>query len=554
MRRFAIALVVCLALPATAADQPGKAAIASAHHLATAAGFEILDAGGNAFDAAVAVSSALAVVEPSSSGIGGGGFWLIHRVEDGHTTMIDGREKAPAAAHRDMYLNEDGTVNRTNAISGPLSAGIPGEPAALDHLAARYGRLPLATSLAPAIRLAEEGFPVDRKYVDLLENYRNFMRFSPEAKRIFLVDGQVPEIGTVIRQPDLASTLRALAEQGRDGFYRGEVARLLVDGVREAGGLWTLEDLAAYDVVEREPIRFRYRDFQVITAPPPSSGGVALGTMLNVLEGYDLDRLAPTTRTHLVVEAMRRAYRDRSIYLGDPDFVDVPIERLVSDHYAAGLRAAIRLDQATPSDMLPGIDVGPEPTNTTHFSLIDAEGNRVAGTLTVNLSYGSGFVPPGTGVLLNDEMDDFSAKEGVPNAYGLIGADANAIEPGKRPLSSMTPTFVEGPDRIAVLGTPGGSRIITMVLLGLLEFVDGEGPQAWVSRPRYHHQYVPDKVSAEPETFSAEEVAALEGLGHQVEVRSSTWGFMNAVMWDRRSGEVSAATDPRHEVGGATVR
>lgn len=468
--------------------------------------------------------------------------------------MLDGRERAPAAATRDMYVSEAGVVNRGLAVSGPLAAGIPGEPAALAYLAEHYGRLPLAASLEPAIRLAEEGFAIDEKYRDLLSRFGNFRRMNAEAKRIFLDDGDVPEVGWTLRQPELAATLRALAEQGRDGFYRGAVAERLLAGVRDGGGVWTLDDLAAYEVAVREPIRFRYGPFRIVTAPPPSSGGVALATMLNVLAGYDLTLLDEVTRTHLVIEAMRRAYRDRSIYLGDPDFVDVPVELLTSPAYAAGLRAGIRLDRAMPSDLLPGIATEAEATDTTHFSLIDSAGNRVAGTLTINLPYGSGFVPPGTGVLLNDEMDDFSAKEGVPNAYGLIGAEANAIEPGKRPLSSMTPTFVETDAEVAVLGTPGGSRIITMVLLGVLSFVEGEPVERWVSRPRFHHQYVPDQVSAEPDAFDGGLVAALESLGHAVQVRDRAWGFMNAVHWNRRTGELAAASDPRHAIGLGAVR
>lgn len=537
-----------------AESAPGRIAVASAHELATDAGIEVMQAGGNAFDAAVAVSAALAVVEPASSGIGGGGFWLLQRASDGMTTMVDGRETAPAAATADMYLNESGEVERDWAVNGPLAAGIPGAAAAWVHIAERYGRLPLQDLLAPAIRLAEEGFPVDEKYRRLLGWRTEVMQRWPETAAIFMPGGGVPELETIIRQPELAGTLRRLAEQGHAGFYGGETARLLVEGAREAGGIWTLDDLAGYRAVERDPIRIDYEGFELITAPPPSSGGIAIAQILNLIEPYDLPSLSQVERIHLLAEAMRRAYRDRALYLGDPDFVDIPTDMLLSPFYASGLRAGIRLDRATPSASLAADpSLIRESNNTTHFSLMDADGNLVSATLTVNLPYGSAFAPPGTGVLLNNEMDDFSAAEGEPNAYGLIGFAANAIAPGKRMLSSMSPTIVRGQDRVAVLGTPGGSRIITMVLLGILDFIEGEGPESWVSLPRFHHQYQPDAISLEPDSLDDESIAALEALGHEVEVRDRSWGNMHAVMWDRASGAVEAAHDPRWTSGGARV-
>lgn len=533
--------------------KPEAAAIASAHPLATAAGLEILAAGGNAFDAAVAVSAALAVVEPYSSGLGGGGFWLLHRAADGFEVMVDGRERAPLAAHRDLYLDEQGEVVSDWSMNGPLSAAIPGEPAALDHLARHYGKLPLARSLAPAIRLARGGFAVDEHYRRMAEFRLEVMARYPETATILLDHGAVPEAGESIVQEDLARTLEALAEQGAAGFYRGPVAQRLVKAVRAAGGIWTRDDLENYRVVEREPVQFRYRDLKVTTASPPSSGGVALATMLHILEGHDLAALDAATRTHLVLEAMRRAYRDRAEYLGDPDFVDIPLARLTSPDYAAGLRAGIRADRATPSADLPGTAETGGGHHTTHFSILDREGNRVAATLSVNYPFGSGFIAPGTGVLLNDEMDDFSAKPGVPNAYGLVGAEANAIAPGKRPLSSMTPTFVETTDRVAILGTPGGSRIITMVLLGILEFARGEPPESWVTRPRFHHQFLPDQVEYEAEALSKSVIEALQARGHALKAVHSPYGNMQAVLWDRRDGSVRAAADPRG-LGAAEVR
>jgi gamma-glutamyltranspeptidase/glutathione hydrolase len=521
------------------------AAIASAHPLATAAGMEILEAGGNAFDAAVAVSAALAVVEPYSSGIGGGGFWLLHRAADGFETMVDGRERAPLAATRDMYLDANGEVIAGLSMNGPLAAGIPGVPAALAHLSKKYGRLSLERSLAPAIRLARDGFEVD-PYYNRLAGFRfGTMQADAETARLFLQDNEMPSAGHRVLQPELATTLEALAEHGRDGFYTGRVGQLLVDGVRRAGGIWTLDDLAQYTVVERKPVSGTYQGLRVVSAAPPSSGGVALVTMLNILDGFPLDTLDAATRTHVIIEAMRRAYRDRAEYLGDPDFVDVPVARLTDRDHAAGLRASIRIDRATPGTALPAVSPAGAGVDTTHFSILDHEGNRVAATLSINYPFGACFTPPGTGVLLNDEMDDFSAKPGVPNAYGLVGTEANSIAPGKRPLSSMTPTFVENRDGVAILGTPGGSRIITMVLLATLDLAAGGLPESWVSVPRFHHQFLPDVVQHEPDAFSTRLAESLEALGHTLKPLGSDYGNMQAIYHDRKTGQVSAASDPR---------
>lgn len=531
---------------------PGSAAVVSAHGLATDAGMEIIAAGGNAFDAAVAVASVLSVVESSSSGLGGGAIFLLHQ-SDGREVLVDGRETAPAAARNELFWDADGNLDRNLSVNGPLAAGIPGEPAALVHLSQKYGRLPLARALAPAIRTAREGFPVYPKWQKLLGARVEVMKRYRDAAAIFMPSGKLPELGDQIRQPELARTLEALASQGRDGFYAGPIAGRLVSSVRAAGGVWTAKDLASYQVVEREPIRIDYRDFRIVTAPSPSSGGVLLAELLNILSGYDFAQLPHVDRVHLMVEAMRRAYRDRGDYLGDADFVDAPIERLTSPFYADGLRAGIRMDRATPSETLPGIDSTTTGTDTTHFSVIDSEGNMVAATLTVNLPFGSAFVVKGTGVLLNNQMDDFALKAGAANAFGLIGNDANAIEPGKRPLSSMTPTFVIGKDRIAVLGTPGGSRIISMVLLGVLDFMDGVAPAEWVAKPRIHHQYLPDVVSVEAGALTEAEAADLRARGHTVNQSESTWGNMQALVWDRRSGELSGGTDPRGGAGKVAI-
>lgn len=555
MKRLLLLFVLVLAGCAgqsTIVQYPPAAAIASAHPLATRAGHEILAAGGNAFDAAVAVSAALAVVEPYSSGIGGGGFWLLHR-HDGHEVMVDGRERAPLATHRDMYLDDRGEVIPGLSMDGPLAAGIPGEPAALAHIAEEYGRLPLARSLAPAIRYAREGFAVTAHYQTMARWRLKAIKASSEAGRIFLKDGEVPPLGYLIRQPQLANTLEALAAEGREGFYAGEVAEAMVSAVQANGGIWSLEDLRDYAVVGREPLHVHYRDYRVTVVPPPSSGGVALATMLNILDHRGYHSLKEPQQTHLLIEAMRRAYRDRAQHLGDSDFVEVPVGLLTSCDYAAELAVGIKPDEATPSSSLPGYGSPEGGNDTTHFSILDREGNYVSATLSINYPFGSGFVAGSTGVLLNDEMDDFSAKPGVPNAYGLVGAEANAIAPGKRMLSSMSPTFVEGPEGVAILGTPGGSRIITMVLLGILEYTEGKGPEAWVSRPRIHHQFLPDKVLYEPGALSDDLLLDLQAMGHRLEESSRSWGNMQGVLWDKRNNRVEAASDPRVD-GMAQVR
>lgn len=549
-----LAAQVSCAAVATQKDVPPAAAIASAHPLATRAGDQILLAGGNAFDAAVAVSAALAVVEPYSSGLGGGGFWLLHRASDGREVMLDARERAPYAAHRDMYLDAKGDVVAGLSVDGPLAAGIPGVPAALAHLASEYGRLPLAQSLAPAIRLARDGFAVDGRYRRMAAFRLGALQAGADSAEVFLHQGQVPPEGHLIRQPALARTLGLIGEQGFDGFYRGPLAQRLVEGVRAAGGIWSAKDLAQYRVIEREPLQGQYRGIKITSVAPPSSGGVALLTMLNILEGFDLSALQPAQRQHVIVEAMRRAYRDRAEYLGDPDSVSMPLARLIHPYYAQGLRAGIRLDRATPSAALPGrVQGGQLGQDTTHFSVLDAQGNRVAATLSINYPFGSGFMPPGTGVLLNDEMDDFSAKPGVPNVYGLVGAQANAIAPGKRMLSSMSPTFLEDDRRVAIIGTPGGSRIITMVLLAILDFSEGADAAHMVALPRFHHQFLPDVVQFEPGALSPDVQKSLQAYGHQLKPLDAPYGNMHVVIWDRQNQKVEAASDPRG-VGEARVR
>jgi gamma-glutamyltranspeptidase/glutathione hydrolase len=548
---------------AARAAKPGAAAVASAHALATDAGLQILREGGNAFDAAIAVSAVLSVVEPISSGLGGGGFFLLHDAKTGGQVFVDAREVAPQAATPEKYLDKDGNLDRDRAQTGPWSAGIPGLPAAFVHLQQKYGRVPLGRSLAPAIRIAREGFPIYARFARGYAAKREVMERYPGTRAVFLASGAAPKEGDLFRQPDLARTLELLAARGFDGFYRGDVAKKLVAGVNAEGGEWTTRELAAYTVREREPVQFEYNGWKISTAPPSSSGGIALAQMLQILEPYDLDKLEPAQRTHLVVEAMRRAFRDRTFYLGDPDFVQVPQRLLASPDYAAGLRATIHPEKATPSGLLSGKATPMEDEETTHFSIIDAEGNRVAGTQTVNLLFGSGLIPPGTGVLLNDEMDDFALKPGTPNAFGVMGFEANALEPGKRMLSSMTPTFMESPERVAVLGTPGGSRIITMVLLGVLGFDAGLSAQEVAALPRFHHQWLPDAIEAERGAFMPETATALQAMGHTLKLppdeaaggrgSSHVWGNLQTVEWDKRTNTLRGGSDPRNPVGKAAV-
>ncbi len=549
----ALVVAVVAALPAAAkpARGPEQAGIATAHPLATKAGEDILAAGGNAFDAAVAISAALAVVEPFASGLGGGAFWLLHEAKTGRQTFVDAREVAPIAATHDMYLDDKGQPRPGATLNGPLAAGIPGQPAGLVHLARRYGRLPLAKVLAPAIRYAEEGVAVTRGMEMGLRFRSSTARNSPAFAATFFPGGKAVAVGDVVRYPDLARTLRQIAADGHDGFYRGAVARQLVDGVRTAGGIWTLDDLARYEVLERQPIRTQFRGMTIVSAPPPSAGGIALANVFNILSGYELGGLAPVDRKHLIIEAMRRAYRDRAIYLGDPAFVSMPLERLLSPFYAEGQRTSILPDRATPSTQLSGVLPAPVAgTNTTHFSVLDRAGNRVGGTLSINTWYGSAFIPPGTGVLLNNEMDDFSIKTGVPNGFDLIGTEANSVAPGKRMLSSMSPTFLESERGIAILGTPGGSRIISMVLLASMAWFDGANAQEMVGLKRYHHQYFPDAVAYEKGALTPDEEVALAARGHKLEPSARRYGNMQVVTWDWVTGRVEAASDPR---GGGDV-
>ena len=546
-------LLVCgaasAAVPAPSSVQrPGHAAIASANFLATDAGLEVLRKGGNAFDAAVAVAATLSVVEPQSSGLGGGFMAVLHRASDQHATFIDAREVAPAAVEARDYVNADGTPNRDASLKGPLSAGIPGTPAGLALISRIYGKLPLAAALAPAMRIARDGFVPDRRLHEaVVEETSNLLRWPASAAK-YLQDGKAPAAGALWRDPDQARTLELLGARGTDGFYRGEVAAKLVAAVRAAGGNWTLADLADYRAKERAPLNVDYRGYHIITAPPPSSGGVAIAEILNILRGFDLDKMDQVHRVHFIVEAMRRAFRDHNDYLGDPDFVTMPLDMLLSPYYADGLRQGILPDKATPSSMLPRAEANEPGPHTTHFSIIDGDGNMAAVTATVNTTLGSTFVAAGTGVLLNNEMDDFALVPNKPNIYGLLGSQANAPAPGKRMLSSMSPSIVIGADRTVVIGSPGGSTIITQVLEGILHFIDGESAQQIVAHKRFHHQYLPDVVLVEPGTFDRPTSDALVRMGYTLKQRDG-WGFMNVVTWDHRTNRLDAASDPRRPSG-----
>ncbi|MBU2256607.1 MAG: gamma-glutamyltransferase [Gammaproteobacteria bacterium] len=539
------ALALLCALELHAAAPPERIAIASAHPAATVAGQETLALGGNAFEAAVAISAALAVVEPYGSGLGGGGFFLLREAGESPTyRFLDARERAPQAAHANLY-RVDGEINKYLSLNGALAAGIPGLPAALVELTERFGRLPLRDSLAPAIRLARSGVGIDRVYRERAGWRLEAMRQDAETARIFLDKGEIPEEFGLLRQPELAHTLEQLGTKGIQGFYAGTVAAQLVKTVRDAGGIWTLKDLTDYRIVERQPLRVPLdQGRELISAPPPSAGGIALGQSLLMLQQLPWQQADSVQRTHLVVETLRRAYRDRGL-LGDPDFVRNPVQQLLAPAYLKQLASSIDPQRATSSDSLPHSKAWKEGDHTTHFTVLDTEGNAVAATLSVNLPFGAAFTVPGTGVLLNNEMDDFAADIQGSNAYGLSGSQANSIAAGKRPLSSMSPSFIESSQDFASFGTPGGSRIPSMVLLAMLQYLDQQPIERWPSVARYHHQFRPDLIEHEPNTFSPAETAALEALGHQLKSTGRQYGNQQVLYWDKQSGKVAAASDPR---------
>ncbi len=530
------ALIVLLLLTRTAlAFDPPPAAgrqamVVSAQRLATDIGVEVLRQGGNAIDAAVAVGYALAVVYPAAGNLGGGGFMTV-RLADGTAKFLDFRERAPLAATPDMFLDADGKLVRGRSTDTWLAVGVPGSAAGLDAARARWGTMSRAALLAPAIRLARDGFVLGPGDASLFQSGAKGLARDPAAAAIFLRDGHPPAVGDRLVQTDLAATLDQLARDGPDAFYRGPIGEALAAASTAGGGIIQMEDLERYQARILEPIRCDYRGYQVISAPPPSSGGVALCEMLNILEGYDLRTLGyrSAKSVHLMAEAMRQAFVDRNSQLGDPDFVNNPVAELTSKSYAARARARIAPEQATPA--LPSEAVQKEGSNTTHYAVVDATGNTVAVTYTLNAWFGVKKVVPGTGILLNNEMDDFAAQPGKANMFGLVQGTANAIAPGKTPLSSMTPTVVVRDGKpVMVLGSPGGPRIITTVLNVILNLIDYDMTlQEAVDAPRIHHQWLPDALFTERFALSPDTQAILESWGHKVRA-SAPWGVADSIL------------------------
>lgn len=524
-------------LAVLAASRPAVEApdgmVVSSQHLASRAGADILAEGGNAIDAAVAVGYAQAVTNSCCGNIGGGGFMVIHLARDARDVFINFREKAPAAATKDMYLDAQGAVIKGASLYGYRAVGVPGSILGLDTALSRYGSLPREKVMAPAIRLAREGFVLTRGDTDIIDAGATLLRKDPEAARIyFRPDGSALQPGDRLVQKDLADTLEAIAKGGPDAFYKGETARKIETAMKAGGGIMTAQDLADYTVTESAPVTCSYRGYAIASSPPPSSGGTTLCEILNILEGYDLRSMGwhSAQAVHTMVEAMRHAYMDRNTYLGDPAFVKNPLDRLLSKDYAAEIRTRILPDRATPSrEVQPGT-APHEKTETTHYSVVDKDGNAASVTYTINGLFGAGVIAPGTGFLLNDEMDDFTTKAGVPNLFGLVQGEANSIAPGKRPLSSMAPTLVTKDGHIvAVLGSPGGSRIITITLQAILNLIDyGMQPQEAVDMPRIHHQWLPDEVYAEPYALSPDTVKILETMGYKI-TQQTTWGAAELV-------------------------
>jgi len=537
LRAFLVVPLLLLAGAVHAASRPAVESatgmVVSAQHLATDAGVEMLRAGGNAIDAAVAVGYALAVVNPCCGNIGGGGFMTL-RLADGRTTFLDFRETAPAAATSGMYLDADGNVVRGASTIGWRAVAVPGSVAGLDAALTQYGTLPRAQVMAPAIRLARDGFVLVRGDTDIIEAAAARLRREPEVAGIFLrPDGTPPQPGDRLIQRDLARTLEAIATRGPEAFYQGAIPDAVAAAARAGGGIVTAADFAAYKVREMAPLSCPYRSWTVVSAPPPSSGGTVICMVLGVLEGYDLRAAGfnAARSVHLMTEALRHAYLDRNTHLGDPDFVRNPLERLLSRDYALAIRATINPDRATPSrDLGPGTPPHERP-ETTHYSVADLAGNAVAVTYTINGAFGAGVMAPGTGFLLNNEMDDFTSKPGTANMFGLVQGAANAIAPGKRPLSSMSPTLLlRDGQPYAVLGSPGGARIISITLQTILNLVDhGMEAQEAVNAPRIHHQWLPDELFAETRALSPDTRRLLEAMGHKV-TEQSTWGAVAAIV------------------------
>ncbi len=553
-------LIVALAVPVTIAREPVRARhgmVASTNEVASRVGVEIMKRGGNAVDAAIAVAFALAVTHPAAGNLGGGGFMMI-RLRDGRTTAIDYREMAPGAAHRDVYLDKNGNLieGEGGSLVGYRAAGVPGTVRGMELALRKYGsgKLSWAQLVEPARQLAARGFVVTHSLARSLHSNREYLEKYAETKRIYLKGGQFYKEGELFRQPELAATFARLQRFGPNELYEGETARLIVADMKRNNGLMTMDDLRGYVAKERTPVRGNYRGHEIISMPPPSSGGAVLIQMLNILEGFDLQKLEANSsdRYHLMAESMRRAFADRAEYMGDTDFVKVPIPGLIDKAYAAKLRATINTERAsTSAEVRAGRPAGYESEDTTHFTVVDAQGNAVSNTYTLNNSYGSAAVAKGTGILLNDEMDDFAAKPGTPNMYGLIQGERNAVAPKKRPLSAMTPTIVLRKDGSLwfTVGSPGGPTIINTVLCIITNVIDYEmNIQQAIDFPRIHHQWLPDELVGEPLGLSGDTQKALAARGHTL-AKLRYLGDAEGIMIEEKTGIRLGATDPRRSDG-----
>ena len=528
--------------------------VSSQEALASQIGVEILKQGGNAVDAAVAVAYALAVTLPRAGNIGGGGFMLVHLAEQNKTIAIDYRETAPAKAHKDIFLDEQGNAVDKLSREHGLAVGVPGTVMGMELALKQYGTMKMAQVIKPAIKLAKDGIVVTSDLSNSLAGLKSRITQWPSSAEIFYhADGSNYQVNELLKQPELAQSLSLIAQKGSKGFYQGETAKKIVSAVQNAGGIMSLTDLANYKVIEREPVRGNYRGYEVVSMPPPSSGGIHIIEMLNVLEQFPIDKLGHNTANtlHLMAETMKYAYADRSEYLGDPDFVNVPVKQLTSKEYAKEIASKIAINKTTPSsEIRPGNLAPYESDQTTHFSVIDKWGNAVANTYTLNFSYGSGLVAKGTGILLNNEMDDFSAKPGTPNGYGLIGGDANAVEGNKRPLSSMSPTMVMKDGKpFIVTGSPGGSRIINITLQMIMNVIDHNLNIAEATAAaRMHHQWLPDFIWVE-HTLNRDTISLLEAKGHKVKVQESIGSTQSIMMTEQG---LFGASDPRR-AGSAAI-
>lgn len=542
---FSLLFFLCFAWrPPSIAPQTGNGIVVSDNELATKAGMEILKRGGNAVDAAVATAFALGVVGPASSGVGGGGFMVIYQAKEKKAHVLDFRETAPIAAKRALYTKGGRPVSALS-LTGPLAVAVPGAVAGLAASLKRFGSLPLPAIMAPAIRYAREGFPLHPHLRDALKRSLPTIRKRPDFSRIFLRADAIPDIGEKIRQPELSETLKAIAEKGSKVFYEGWIAQAIAERLKTAGGVLTSEDLKNYKPVWREPLLGTYRQRLVITMPPPSSGGIALIQMLNVLEGYQLGLIPHNSATylHLLAEAMKHAFADRAQYLGDPDFIKVPVEKLISKKYATKIRSHISPVRTYPTKFYGISSLKTEKGGTTHFGVLDGSGNAVSCTLTINTRFGSKILVPRTGIILNNEMDDFSIHAGIPNVYGLIGNKANSLQPKKRPLSSMTPTIILQGDRpVLIVGASGGPRIITVTLQTILNTLDYHMPlKKAVQSPRVHHQWIPNELRVEGK-ISRNTIKSLRRRGHVVRGKK-TIGVVQAILIKR--GQMTAVADSR---------